>query len=160
MIAPALKEVLVCAYPCASLCGTCQNRVHYLPERGLIPRGYTGAFASLNDVQLVLCLAEPGTQTKEESYDVSGPPADLVDHIGSCVRSAYERRASSFHRNVRLVLNRCWPDLLFDEQLERTWITEGVLCSASATTAPVLPAVEEECSTRYLRRELELMPRA
>jgi hypothetical protein len=160
MVTPALKEILACAYPCPAITGRCQHVVRYDPQCGLIPRGYAGATASKSDVRLVLCLAEPGEPSKGEWYDVSTPPSVLIDQIASLVAGAYRSGASPFHRNVRFILDACWPGLSFDVQLQRTWVTEGVLCSANVTTGPVAPVVEQECASRHLKRQLEFLSNA
>lgn len=65
-----------------------------------------------------------------------------------------------FHRNVRLILDWCFPDLPFDEQLRRTWITDSVLCSARVESGDVRKAVWESCRRRYLEAQLALVPGA
>jgi hypothetical protein len=160
MITNSLKEILTRAYPCPAMCGVCRDSVRYAPERGLIPRGYAGAAGRLDEVRLVLCLAEPGEPAPGEKYDVTGSPDVLMNVIDSCVSAAYRDRASSFHRNVRFVLECCWPGMSFEEQIKRTWITEGVLCSAHATTKPVPQDVEKECAKRYLIPQLAVLSHA
>ena len=44
--------------------------------------------------------------------------------------------------------------------MRRTWITEGVLCSAKVTTGRIPAGVERECAMRYLGQQLALLPRA
>ena len=53
-----------------------------------------------------------------------------------------------------------WPKSTLDEQLNRTWLTESVLCSAKVESGSVPLSVERACSTRYLMPQLELFPNA
>jgi hypothetical protein len=156
-----LKKILAGAYkPCPSMKKCRQNGIRYNPKCGLIPRGYTGATGNLNDIELILCLAEPGEPSKGEKY--TGTGFRLIDNISSRVAKAYRERHKDFHNNVRIVLNYCWPEFkdALDEQLKRTWITEGILCSAKKTTGNVPRVVEKECANCFLRQQLELLPHA
>jgi hypothetical protein len=65
-----------------------------------------------------------------------------------------------FSRNLRQILDFAWPGMGFEEQMKRTWITESVLCSASAEGARVSSRVEVECFERYLRHQLSRLPEA
>jgi hypothetical protein len=90
-----------------------------------------------------------------------GPdPEDVVDTLATGIGNTFRNGQSAFHSNVRRVLNYCWPGLSFDEQFRRTWITEGVLCSAAETTRSVPRVVENECASRYLIPQLDLLPKA
>ena len=51
-----------------------------------MPRGYTGAFRSVKDVRLVICLAEPGNPKKGKEYhDVSVGADALIERIADGV---------------------------------------------------------------------------
>jgi uracil-DNA glycosylase len=61
---------------------------------------------------------------------------------------------------VRKILDIAFPGLSLADQLERTWITEAVLCSAPKECGGVVRAVEQECRERYLVAQLSLFPNA
>jgi len=159
IVTPPLKNILKSAYQCSAISTTC-SCVRYAPQNGLLPRGYTGAFGHVSDVKLVICLAEPGEPDPDEFYDVKLTPEKLIDDIAKRVAQAYSENCSPFHRNVRRVLDYCWPQLSFDDQLKFTWITEATLCSAQKTTGPVPRRVENECAVRYLKPQLALFSHA
>ena len=72
------------------------------PPAGHVPRGFLGAAGDLSEVELVLVFAEPGDP-----------------HFGEChtgLKSAYDYATYGFgtgkdlfHRNVRHILDLCWP---------------------------------------------------
>lgn len=64
----------------------------------------------------------------------------------------------NFHGNIGIILNECWPGLTLEQQFERTWMTESVLCSAKTMAGEVPRIVELECAGTYLRRQLDLLP--
>lgn len=147
-----LKEILLPAYgPCEGFSSTCGN-MRWSPSEGHVPRGFLGAHGRLNEVELVLVFAEPGD------------PHDDEFHSG--IGSAYEKamRAFSegtdlFHKNVRLILDLCWPKMTFEEQMKKTWMTESVLCSAPVESGHVGAACERNCASRYLAPQIELLNR-
>jgi len=127
--------------------------MRWKPSEGHVPRGFLGATADLNDVELILVFAEPGN-----------PQADEV-HTGmeSAIHYAFhyhQRQQDQFHRNVRQVLDLCWPGISFETQLSRVWMTESVLCSAKRECGPVSSSTERACGERYLLRQLALFPNA
>jgi hypothetical protein len=71
---PELLEVLLPAYrPCRNFAGTCEGRVGstpegWRPEKGHVPRGFIGAFGTLDDVKLVLVVAEPADPLPGEQH--------------------------------------------------------------------------------------------
>lgn len=146
---PELIRILEPAYqPCPAFSTTCTS-MRFSPENGHVPRGFCGATGRLDEVELVLVVAEPGDPQAGET------------HTG--LLSAYEYATRFFGtaqdpygKNVRKILAMCWPDLSFAEQMRKVWITESVLCSAKAECASVPAAVELECASRYLRDQLEL----
>lgn len=148
-----LTSVLQPAYgPCPGFSSSCPD-MRWSPLKGHIPRGFLGATADLSDVELVLVFAEPGD-----------PQADEV-HTGmeSALQYAYhyhQRQWDQFHRNVRHILNLCWPETPFKMQLDRVWMTESVLCSAQRECGPVPRSTERACGERYLMRQLVLFPNA
>jgi hypothetical protein len=74
----------------------------------------------------------------------------------SCLRDGKDL----FHRNIRFILNTCFPGMGFDEQMRRTWLTDSVLCSAERECGPVSLAVARECRDRYLDQQPALFPQA
>lgn len=158
-VATELRDVLVPAYPCASLEGACKD-MRWQPALGLFPRGFTGATGDLTDVALVLVFAEPGEPPTGAKPQPDMKPAELIEVSSASVSKAFETSSGAFHGNVRYLLDRCWPAVPYAEQLRRTWMTEAVLCSAEVTTGPVPKVVEKECGSRFLRRQLELLPDA
>jgi hypothetical protein len=160
---PALELVrlLQNAYPkCSQFDGTCKKHgIECHPTSGHIPRGYAGAFGKLDDVKLVLILAEPGGPGTSESYDISTSRPRLVREIAAGVACTIRAPGgSAFHVNLQTILNKCWPGLSFEEQMKRTWITESVLCSAKVSAGPLKKDVAKACAETYLQRQLALFP--
>ena len=73
---------------------------------------------------------------------------------------AFESGEELFHKNIRLILEMCWPDIPFDQKMRRVWITESVLCSASKSGGSVKTSVSRACGRRYLVPQLDLFPTA
>jgi len=154
-----LLEILKSAYKCPSFSGVCSN-VCYKPELGYMPRGYTGAFGNLADIELILILAEPGNppESQNEKYNDSLAPNELIAKVASGVEGAIRNhKDSKFHENIADILIECWPGLELENQLKRTWITESVLCAAYKSTAPISTEIELECAHRYLLRHLQCL---
>jgi hypothetical protein len=150
---PALLAVLEPAYrPCAHFSGAC-SAMRWAPEQGHVPRGFCGATGALEDVRLVLVMAEPGNPHAAERHTGIRSAMEYTEH-------AFRTGADKFHRNVRALLDLCFTGLSFDEQIRRTWITESVLCSASREGASVPAASWRACGTSFLRAQLSLMPDA
>ncbi len=157
--APEFVGNLATAYRCGSFDKACMS-MRWNPEGGHIPRGYTGATGTLQDVSLVICLAEPGDPNRIERYDFLSGAEQLVQTTAAGVAGAIAKGGRGFHGNLLYVIRACWPDLSFDEQLKRTWITEATLCSAQNTTKPVPKEIEFECASRYLKKQIALVPDA
>lgn len=127
--------------------------MRWSPESGHVPRGFLGATGELEEVELVLVVAEPGNPQPDERH--SG--------IESALQAAHffhSSRRDQFHQNVGYILNLCWPHLTFDEQLRKVWLTESVLCSAPVEGGRVRHPVEVACGEKYLRHQLDLFPHA
>lgn len=148
---PALKEVLASAYRCPCFDGVCTT-MRWDPAKGHIPRGFLGATGKPSDVELVLVFAEPGDPQPGDHTTIE----EALRHA----HGAFESGTGLFHKNARKLFHLCWPDLPFEEQLKKVWLTESVLCSALVTTGPVPKPIERECGERFLRRQLALMPNA
>jgi hypothetical protein len=155
---PRLLEKLLPAYsPCLGFTSTCRCMV-WRPAEGHVPRGFYGATGELEEVELVLVCASPSGAYPDERY--SGSPEDML-------RSAWQRHYEDlrvyrdrFSRNIRHILDNCFPEQSLDDQMRRTWITNSVLCSPErpAQRAPV--AVMRECHDRYLLQQVGLLPNA
>lgn len=101
----------------------------------------------------MLVFAEPGDPHTNES------------HTG--IESAYEYATDTlqtgtdlFHRKVKLILGMCWPDLTFEQQLRKVWLTDSVLCSAPVEGGKVSSSAAQACGSRYLVAQLRLFPKA
>ena len=106
----------------------------------------------------MLVVAEPGDPHPGESH-----PADPVAALESAFLYAYQcfgNGKDQFHRNVRTILDLCWPGEGFDSQMRKTWITESVQCSAQKEGGSVRAPVGAMCRSRYLDEQLRLFPSA
>ena len=151
--------------PCGGFRGICAEQVRWDPKGGYIPRGYIGGSGSKKEIRLVLVTAEPGDPADDESY--SGSPRDMVAQYSNFAYTALETlnlrrkgRPAPFHKNLRFLLNLCWPHLTFTEQMRRTWITPAMLCSAPASGGAVPKSVSGRCGTMYLRPQTDALAHA
>jgi len=155
---PELKRLLLGAYQrCPEFGGTCHD-MRWQPQAGHVPRGFCGATGEVEDVTLVLVMAEPGDPHPEEVHAEEPDAALQSTYDYSC--QCYQKGRDLFHRNVRKILDLCFPGMSFDDQMRRTWMTESVLCSAITEGAPVRGPVEKVCRVRYLDQQLNLFPNA
>lgn len=155
-----VREVLLPAFgPCVGFRNGCQS-MRWLPHEGHVPRGFCGATGTVEEVQLVLVVAEPGDPHRGEVYPPSMSQEEMLARVCRHAYGCFADGKDQFHRNVRMILSDCWPDLTFNEQLRRTWITESVLCSAGKECGPVPPVVYRNCVDRYLNVQLALFPSA
>lgn len=158
--APAILTLLRAAYePCAGFAGTCRS-AKWEPTRGHVPRGFCGAVGEPDEVRLVLVCAEPGDPHTTESHESDGSSAGRLSSVSRYAWECFAYGRDQFHRNVRGLLNLCWPKLTFEEQMRKTWITDSVLCSASKECGPVHHEMELECATRFLVPQLRQFPDA
>jgi hypothetical protein len=107
----------------------------------------------LEDIELVLVFAEPGDPHVGETHEGLASAYGYASH-------AFETGKDQFHRNVRAILDSCWPGLSLRDQLKKVWMTESVLCSATKEGGSVSAAATSECGTRYLAPQLQLLPHA
>jgi len=128
------KEVREMLLPAFALCngfeGNCGS-MRWQPEVGHVPRGFCGASGVPGDVRLILVVAEPGDPHANEIYPPDARPEDKFEAACGYAYASFGTGKDQFHRNIRAILDECWPSLSFHEQFRRTWITESVLCSAS-----------------------------
>jgi len=154
-----LTEVLLPAYkPCESF-GTICRTMRWEPKKGYVPRGFCGAIGRVDQVELVLITAEPGDPHPNESHPAYSKPDDLFARTAQYSYQCFETGKDLFHRNVRYIMNMCWPNLTFEEQMRRTWITESVLCSAPKEGGSVSSVVSNQCENRYLEKQLGFFDR-
>mgnify|MGYP001222180831 CR=1 FL=1 len=163
--AKEIIEILKPAYePCKSIEICSQANWH--PEKGHIPRGYLGATGEISEVEVVFVLAEPSHPL--ETYSKK---ADPLTYIKNCTDLAYEcylhntyqgkpLEINIGHQNLKIILNMLWPDLSFDQQLRKVWITESRLCSIDDKTGNIPLNQRYICSENYLKRQLKLLSHA
>jgi len=163
---PKLAAILNPAYrPCPHLGGACKDLV-WDPEHGRVPRGYFGAPCSVSDIELVIVLAEPSspveTKDRKEDYSWLADCADIASAMADCLTKRFLNRDSNdvFARNLASIIQHCWTPLDLETAIQRTWVTESVLCSAKNPCDPILPEAERTCGENYLVRELRLFPTA
>ena len=148
-----ISQTLADAYaPCPEFQQSC-TEMQWNPGKGHVPRGFAGATGHLDEVELVLVFAEPGD------------PHDREAHIGIATAYQYatdcfKHGKDQFHRNVRAILNMCWPDCSFEEQMRKAWLTDSVLCSARIECGQVSTKAARACAQRFLIPQLRLFPNA
>src|SRR5688572_9749163 len=121
---PTLATLFAPAYaPCIEFQSACKD-MRWQPDVGHDPRGFAGAAGSLDEVELVLVVAEPGDPQHEEQHE--GLQTTYA-YTTACFASGKDL----FHRNARKILRMCWPELPFERQMQKVWITESILCSAT-----------------------------
>lgn len=101
----------------------------------------------------MLVFAEPGDPQPGESHEGLHTAYDYAF-------TAFETGLTQFHKNVRYILDACWPGLSFAQQMERAWLTESVLCSATKEGGSVRASTVRACGAHYLRPQLQLLPNA
>ena len=159
---PDLRRILSSAYlPCSCFKAPCAT-MRFMPVAGHVPRGFTGAFGTRQDVELILVLAEPGDPASSaESYSPDAVRhVSFIGKLSRLVQTALAQRISPFHKNLRIILDGFWPGLTLEQQLRKTWITESVLCSAEQSGGKVSPAIERACGETYLKKQIRLFPSA
>lgn len=140
--------------PCRHFGGNCRE-MRWAPVEGHVPRGFCGATGDLSEVRLVLVTAEPGDPFLGESHlhnSLESAVAFSISHLRDL--------ATPFHRNVRLIMDLCFPGNALDEQLRKVWRTNAVLCSARIECGSVPNLVERTCVSEYLTHQLALVPTA
>lgn len=156
---PQLVRILLPAFaPCQHFGDSCAGIATWAPENGHVPRGFIGAFGSLEEIDLVLVIAEPGDPLKGEHHDVEGTdPEAVINRVAGYVFEQFETQRTQFQRNLRRILDGCWPDMPLRDQLRRTWVTESYLCSAPRESGPVPWASAKACVQDYLAQEVDLL---
>lgn len=141
--------------PCENF-GTC-TEARWSPTSGHIPRGYVGAFARAEDVQLIVVFAEPGDPHEGESYSDDLAPDALIESPLNHAYLSFRDGRDQFHRNLRWFLDQVFPGLSFDQQLRHTWLTEGRLCSFDAELGGRRDFI---CAQTFLSAQVAMMPNA
>ena len=152
---PELREILTSSYnPCPGFQGSCKGIATWNPEKGHVPRGFLGALGSLDEVQVVILVAEPGDPLPQESFEFNDElMAQTCRHTFKLLQTAH----LDYFRNLRFLLDRIFPKMDLEQQLRKTWITETYLCSAPKTTQNVPIRAERGCANRFLVKQLELL---
>lgn len=153
-------KVLEAAYqPCPGF-GTVCTSMRWDPAFGHVPRGFAGAFGRPEEVRLVLVTAEPGDPYGWEKYPAGPSPRHILEAACSSAFRVLETGTDAYHRNLRYILDGCFPGVTFREQFKRVWITDSVLCSAGREGGNVPVAVGRECRSRHLEAQLHMFPNA
>lgn len=154
--APELIEVLEPAYgPCPEFRGACSNVACWKPEAGHVPRGYLGATGTLDEVEIVLLINEPGNPIPGDTFQVG---SDFIVRASANTLRNYQDKSKPLHTNMRYFLDLVFPKQSLVQQLRRTWVTETYLCSAPEAGANVRAQPEKACAEHYLARQLCLFP--
>ncbi|MEW6059807.1 MAG: hypothetical protein AB1551_06670 [Actinomycetota bacterium] len=70
---------------------------------------------------------------------------------------AYEQATTLYYRNVRTILDGCFPGIDLAEQMRMVWITDAYLCSAPVEGGSVPAASWRTCAHDYLLPRLALL---
>jgi hypothetical protein len=104
-----------------------------------------------------MVFAEPGRPHSDERYEATLTPMGMLKSGMKHTYECFKKGTDQFHVNVRWFMSQLYPDLTFDEQLRRVWLTEGRLCSV---TKEIGGTTDRSCASRYLVRQLALLPHA
>ena len=153
-----LLDLLQPAYsPCPGFATRCADVAKWAPESGHVPRGYLGAMCRLDDVELVLLVAEPGNPHEGSGVQPragrKGLAAKTVSDTYVCILEGKDL----FHRHLREVLDMALPDMSLATQLSKVWITNTYLCSAPKEGGTVPARAERFCAETYLQNVLALL---
>jgi hypothetical protein len=151
-----IEKLLSPACCCPDMKGRCQQHIVNAPVAGYMPRGYGGATIDCPSVRLVVVTAEPGTPPLPfEKY--TGPTgAEKFAQHAAVMTQVLAKPQGRFHLNLRLILDLCWGNIGLDKQMERTWLTNTVLCSALVNGGEFPPIVETVCGQNWLLPQLAL----
>ena len=151
-----LIEMLLDMQRCSNF-GLCKQ-AKYKPDEGHVPRGFSGATGTLEQVLLVMVFAEPGFPLESERY--SGNP---TKDLRVLLDASYLRAGTNlFHRNITSFLNEVFPTHLgdLDKHLQRVWLTESRHCSIAEEIGNIDKESRLLCSTKHLARQVRLFPNA
>ena len=145
--------------PCTGFGDKCNSMV-WAPEKGHIPRGYCGATNRLADIRLLLICAEPGDPHLNESHIARPTPEGYLNSAYDYAWKCFAEGKDQFHRNIRKILNLCFPNMSFEEQMKYSIITDAVLCSAKKEGGRINSRIEKNCAEQFLVRIIEKLPSA
>ena len=152
---PELREILMSSYnPCPGFQGACKGIATWNPEQGRVPRGFVGALGSLDEVQVIILVAEPGDPHSEESYVFNDA---LMTQASKYAFKVYQTGRDRYHKNLKLLLDLIFPEVRLEDQLKKAWITGTYLCSAQKEGGRVPRQAERGCAERFLMKQLELL---
>ena len=153
-----LVNILEPAYaPCTAFAGACAGTATWAPDHGHVPRGFLGAAGRIDDVELVLLIAEPGDPHHHSRFGPDLAPQSIVAQTVADTYGCFREEADLFHYNMRRILDLAFPELALDDQLHRVWITNTRLCSAPEEGGSVPAASSNACGDAYLKAQLELL---
>ena len=153
---PKLIDMLLDMQRCSNF-GICRDAQHD-PSAGHVPRGFSGATGTLDEVLLIMVMAEPGFPLGDETY--SGDPAT---DLKTLLSSRYLRTGENLiHRNVVNFLNSVFPMFAgnFDELLRRVWLTKSRHCSIAEEIGQIPKRERLICSQKHLVEQVGLFPNA
>src|ERR1035438_2707882 len=100
-----VRDLLLPAFaPCSGFRNTCRS-MRWEPQEGHVPRGFCGAIGTIDEVQLVLVIAGPGTPHVGETYPREGQPEDVFALACQHAYRCFAKGKDPFHRNVRRILD-------------------------------------------------------
>jgi len=143
--------------PCRNFLGACSGIARWDPPSGHVPRGFTGGWGRLDEIDLVLVVAEPGDPIPTEAYSTRGGPSAMLERISAYILEHYAAGTDVYQRSVRRVLDNCWPRMPLYDQLRHAWVTESYLCSAPRESGAVPLVSVRACTRDYLRPQLALL---
>lgn len=153
-----LVATLKAAYPCPAFNNNCSAVATWHPEKGHIPRGFTGATGTIAEVRVILLTAEPGSPKESESYPATSSPESLFGQAHEFAYRLLMEDKNPLHHSLRSFMDLVFPGESLEEQLRKVWIAPTRLCSAKWAGASVAAASERECAQRYLEPLLHLWP--
>jgi len=107
-----------------------------------------------------LVCAEPGDPHPNENHGRTPQPDGYLNSAYSYAWDCFITGKDLFHRNIRDILDLCWPNTSFEEKMRNALIMDAVLCSARREGGSVQSAVTTECGQRYLLKVIKALPNA
>lgn len=150
-----MLDVLRKAHKCKYF-GICAE-AKYEPENGHVPRGYLGATGALEEVKVVIMLKEPGHPHSIEQH-IGSNPEDVLFSTIEYSYGCYDSRKDQLHKNVRDFIDALFPELTFDEQLKKVWITQSRLCSIDDEIGNIAISERRRCLQYNIVEQIKLLP--
>ena len=156
--APELRKILLPSYmPCEGFNNTCKGVAKWNPQGGDVPRGFIGATSGLDEVEVVILIAEPGRAYESDPFLAETSRKKYLEQACKYTYKHFDESHGQFHKNMRSLLSLIFPNMGFEQQLRKVWITETFLCSAPVETGNVPIKAENGCAQRYLAAQLNLL---